>query len=96
MPKPRYEQSNLAKGFIKADQASALAAEMVVPAGVGALIDWRFGTVPWGSIIGCAVGFALLMTHLVQLANRSAAASSKALAERRKAGGGDRPEPGDG
>ena len=71
--RPRYEQSSIAKGAYWAHQASSLAFELVFPALVGAGVDWYFGVAPWGIVVGGVVGFALLMTHLVQMAKKSAA-----------------------
>ena len=46
---------------------SQVGAEMVAPAGVGALIDWWLGISPWGVIVGAVLGFIGGMVHLVRL-----------------------------
>lgn len=44
--------------------------EMVVPIGVGAVIDHYAGSGPWGSVIGAALGLVLGFVHLITLLNR--------------------------
>lgn len=56
-----------------AHQASSLAGELVIPALIGAGVDWYFRVGPWGTVAGGVIGFGLLMTHLLQMAKRSAA-----------------------
>lgn len=38
--------------------------EMALPIGVGAWLDYRWGTSPWLVITGVIVGFAVGMVHL--------------------------------
>jgi F0F1-type ATP synthase assembly protein I len=44
--------------------------EMVVPIGVGLAIDYRFGLLPWATVVGAVVGFAVGILHLISLVNR--------------------------
>lgn len=44
--------------------------EMVVPVGVGYWLDCRFDWLPWGTVTGAVVGFAVGMTHMLVLLNR--------------------------
>jgi F0F1-type ATP synthase assembly protein I len=44
--------------------------EMVVPIGVGLLLDNTLGWAPWGVVVGAVLGLATGLTHLVALSNR--------------------------
>ncbi len=44
--------------------------EMVVPAGIGALLDHYFCWSPWGVIVGAIVGLIGGMGHLLSLLNQ--------------------------
>ena len=44
--------------------------EMVVPVGLGVLLDRWLGWMPWCTVIGAVLGLALGLIHLVQLTNR--------------------------
>jgi F0F1-type ATP synthase assembly protein I len=44
--------------------------EMVVPIGVGALLDHRFSWRPWGVVVGAVLGLIVGLVHLVALLNR--------------------------
>jgi F0F1-type ATP synthase assembly protein I len=44
--------------------------EMVVPIGVGVLLDYNFGWAPWGVVSGAVLGLVVGLTHLVALSNR--------------------------
>lgn len=44
--------------------------EMVVPIGLGLLVDWWLGTLPWFGVVGVFVGFIVGLVHLIQLNNR--------------------------
>jgi F0F1-type ATP synthase assembly protein I len=50
--------------------------EMVVPIGLGLLIDYRFGSLPWATVIGAVLGFVLGLLHLIKLLNRRQDSSS--------------------
>ena len=42
-----------------ASQLYRLISEFTVPVGVGLLADWQFGSLPWGVLVGTALGLAL-------------------------------------
>src|SRR5262249_38374320 len=44
--------------------------EMVVPIGVGLMLDRRFGWAPWGVVVGAVLGLCLGLVRLVRLANK--------------------------
>lgn len=44
--------------------------EMVVPAGVGAILDHYLEIRPWGVITGAVLGFVIGLVHLITLAER--------------------------
>jgi F0F1-type ATP synthase assembly protein I len=44
--------------------------EMVVPIGLGLLIDWYFQVSPWGVVIGAVLGFVGGFAHLINLLKR--------------------------
>jgi ATP synthase protein I len=44
--------------------------EMVAPIAVGLWLDYRFGTLPWLTLVGVAVGFIGGMVHLIWAVNR--------------------------
>jgi F0F1-type ATP synthase assembly protein I len=49
-------------------QITAVAIEMVLPAGVGYWLDSRWGTGPWLLIGGAILGLGVAMQHLLQIA----------------------------
>jgi len=44
--------------------------EMVVPIGLGVLLDVYLGTMPWGVIVGAVLGPVVGVTHLVGMLNQ--------------------------
>jgi F0F1-type ATP synthase assembly protein I len=44
--------------------------EMVAPVGLGLLLDYYFGTMPWITVIGAVLGLVGGLAHLVRLSNR--------------------------
>lgn len=50
-----------------ASQVTTIGLEMVLPAGLGAWLDSRWGTSPWLVIMGAILGFAVSMWHLARL-----------------------------
>jgi F0F1-type ATP synthase assembly protein I len=44
--------------------------EMVVPIGVGVLLDLNLGWRPWAAIAGAVLGFVAGFTHLISMLNR--------------------------
>jgi F0F1-type ATP synthase assembly protein I len=55
---------------------SAVGVEMVTPAVIGLAVDYRFGTSPWGLIVGVLIGFVGALYHLVLLSKPGAAEDS--------------------
>lgn len=68
-------RSPLAVGVGWAYRVMALGLEFVVPALVGHWIDGHLESHPWGVLIGSIVGFAVGMTHLIQIGRRGATIS---------------------
>lgn len=52
-------------------QVTAISLEMAVPAGIGYLLDNRWGTSPWLVATGAVLGFAVAMRHLLEIAGRT-------------------------
>jgi F0F1-type ATP synthase assembly protein I len=46
--------------------------EMVSPIGLGLALDYSFGWLPWGTIVGAVFGLIAGIGHLFMLANRQA------------------------
>jgi F0F1-type ATP synthase assembly protein I len=44
--------------------------EMVAPIGVGLLVDYYFGSLPWATVICTVLGFVGGMVHLVVMVQR--------------------------
>jgi F0F1-type ATP synthase assembly protein I len=44
--------------------------EMVIPIGVGAMLDYYLKWSPWGVVVGAVVGLIGGLSHLVALMNR--------------------------
>jgi F0F1-type ATP synthase assembly protein I len=44
--------------------------DLIGPTIVGLVIDWQFGSRPWGTIIGLLVGFVVCLYHLAWIAKR--------------------------
>jgi F0F1-type ATP synthase assembly protein I len=51
--------------------------EMVAPIGIGLLIDYFFGWLPWATVVCSVLGFVGGMVHLVLLAQKSNADERK-------------------
>jgi F0F1-type ATP synthase assembly protein I len=43
--------------------------EMVIPIGIGALLDYYLGWTPWATVAGAVLGPVLGITHMVRLVN---------------------------
>jgi len=43
--------------------------EMVIPIGIGALIDYWRGWTPWATLAGAVIGPVVGITHMVRLVN---------------------------
>jgi F0F1-type ATP synthase assembly protein I len=56
--------------------------EMMVPVGLGLLVDFLLGWLPWLTIAGAGLGFAGGLTHMVLMLNRH----ERELEERRRSG----------
>lgn len=48
-----------------------LGMEMVVPIGLGLLLDYRLDTLPWLAVGGAVLGFVGGMVHMVYVMNRA-------------------------
>jgi hypothetical protein len=55
------------KDFSRYMAMSQAGLEMVVPIILGVVVDWKFGTGPWGAVVGAVVGLVMGVTHLVYL-----------------------------
>jgi F0F1-type ATP synthase assembly protein I len=56
--------------------------EMVAPIGIGLLLDYYFGCLPWATVGGAVLGFVGGMTHLILMVKQHEAE------ERRRPPGG--------
>jgi F0F1-type ATP synthase assembly protein I len=50
---------------------SQVGLEMVVPIGIGVLVDRYLHCSPWGAGIGAALGLTIGLVHLVKVANKN-------------------------
>ncbi len=50
------------------NQILTISLEMVLPAGVGYLLDNRWNTTPWLVAVGSVLGFVVAMRHLLKIA----------------------------
>jgi F0F1-type ATP synthase assembly protein I len=50
--------------------------EMVIPIGIGALLDYSFGWTPWATLAGAVIGPVVGITHMVRLVNAHEAQKS--------------------
>ena len=48
-------------------QVTSIGMELAVPAGVGAWLDFKYGTMPWLTILGALIGGYLAFRGLMQL-----------------------------
>ncbi|WP_171469344.1 AtpZ/AtpI family protein [Frigoriglobus tundricola] len=55
--------------------AGTAVAELVVPVLLGAWIDRRYGSAPWGLLVGAVVGFVGGVAHLMVVASRSSSSN---------------------
>ena len=62
---------------------------IVIGAGLGFALDLRFGTEPWGVIVGLVLGFAAFVLRLVRLGRAMQEAEQKRRDESGGPGGGD-------
>jgi F0F1-type ATP synthase assembly protein I len=67
---PSEPRDPLSAGIMWASRATSLGLEFVLPTLVGLWLDGRFGTKPWGTLVGALLGFAAGMTHLLRIAKR--------------------------
>jgi len=67
-------------------QIAQVGSEMVVPAGIGAALDYYLGWTPWGVIVGAVLGLVTGLTHLVWLSNKTNSQESRAIPSDRKPG----------
>ncbi len=51
--------------------------EMVAPMGIGVVLDYYCGWTPWAAVIGCVLGFAGGMVHLVLMVQKHDAEERK-------------------
>jgi len=65
--------SPLSVGIAWAYRVTSLGLEFALPACAGYWIDQRFGSLPWGVMIGSVLGFAAGMTHLLRIARHGSA-----------------------
>lgn len=63
--------SPLSSGVGWASRVTTLGLEFCLPPLAGVWVDNRMGTRPWGLLVGAILGFAVGLTHLVQLARGS-------------------------
>ena len=62
---------------------------IVIGAGLGFALDLRFGTEPWGVIVGLVLGFAAFVLRLVRLGRAMQEAEQKRRDGSGGPGGGD-------
>lgn len=51
--------SEIAETARSYSQIYQLVSEFVIPIGLGIAVDWQFGTMPWGTILGTVCGVLL-------------------------------------
>jgi ATP synthase protein I len=61
-------RSPLAVGVLWASRVTTLGLEFALPAMVGYYVDERWRTKPVATLVGCALGFAVGMTHILRFA----------------------------
>src|SRR5262245_13137437 len=66
MPEQSPDQRELGRYFALAH----VGLEMVVPVGVGMALDYYFGWMPWGVVVGAVLGLIVGITQLVRLSRR--------------------------
>jgi ATP synthase protein I len=64
-PEPR---SILSVGLEWASRATTIGLEFALPPLLGVLIDRRWETGPWATVVGAVLGFAVGMMHVLRLA----------------------------
>ena len=67
---PKDELSPLAIGYAWATRVCAFSAEFVILAWFGSWIDRRYGTQPFGTLVGAAIGSAAFIAGLVSTAKK--------------------------
>ena len=65
------------KDLGKALALSQIGMEMVVPIGLGLVIDYYFGCLPWATVVGAVLGLIGGLAHLVQLTKKDAKRDEK-------------------
>jgi F0F1-type ATP synthase assembly protein I len=65
----RIDPSNQ-KAFSRYMAMSQAGVEMVVPIGIGVVVDYYLSIGPWGAVIGAALGFTVGLTHLIYLSQQ--------------------------
>ena len=54
-----HRPSEVAETARSYSQIYQLVSEFVIPIGLGIAVDWQFGTMPWGTILGTVSGVLL-------------------------------------
>ena len=63
--------SPLGVGLQWASRIAAIGVEFVLPAVVGGWLDRSLGTNPWFTILGCFLGLAAGMVHILRIARET-------------------------
>jgi ATP synthase protein I len=66
-PEPE-SRSTLAVGMEWASRATTIGLEFALPPLLGSVGDRWWGTVPWLTVVGAVLGFAVGMMHVLRLA----------------------------
>ena len=70
-PRPPVEQ------FRSAARIYQVVSEFVAPIVLGLLVDWGFGTKPWGTAVGVLLGLGVGGLRVAQMARQLAASDRK-------------------
>lgn len=71
MTTPPDDRSSQSVGMAWASRGLTVSMEMVIPGVIGLWLDSKFGSNPWLTVAGFALGLVLGMWHLIQMANGS-------------------------
>ena len=67
---PPERRSALSAGVEWASRISTIGLEFALPPLAGAGLDRWWGTSPWATVVGAALGFAVGMMHLLRVARQ--------------------------
>lgn len=72
MPDSKASRELLALGWAMTSEGLGLGLEFLLPTLLGLLLDQRWNSTPWATLIGTVLGFTVGMLHIARIARKAA------------------------